>query len=230
MGKGARLGLVLALFVAAAGLVSYALVGYVIPKPPVIDFAAGHSAGTPVDLHLQVVGALGYGPHPTYVSYLTMAPNGKWVHTTRWELPANTRVNVTVDQYDSGSPLRNQFFGGVTGTLGGKATLNGKPFTMLNSNNGAGVGHTFTMPALGINVPLWGVSGSAKNACNQAAPCPTSAAHQVVKFSFMTPGGANVGHTYRWQCFVPCGLATVDGNGGPMQAIGYMGGFMTVVA
>jgi hypothetical protein len=33
-------------------------------------------------------------------------------------VPAHTRINVTVDQYDSGSPLRNQQLGQVTGTIG----------------------------------------------------------------------------------------------------------------
>ncbi len=36
--------------------------------------------------------------------------------------------------------------------------------------------------------------------------------------------------TYRWQCFVPCGLAFLLGNGGPMQTIGYMTGNMEVVS
>ncbi len=35
---------------------------------------------------------------------------------------------------------------------------------------------------------------------------------------------------YRWQCFVPCGLGFLYGNGGPMSTLGYMGGFMQVVA
>ena len=43
----------------------------------------------------------------------------------------------------------------------------------------------------------------------------------------MTPN-----HTgeFRWQCFVPCGGGYVDGNGGPMQTIGYMTGQMNVVS
>ena len=41
------------------------------------------------------------------------------MHTTLWDLPANTHINVTIDEYDSGSPLRNQQVGMVTGTVGG---------------------------------------------------------------------------------------------------------------
>ena len=36
-------------------------------------------------------------------------------------------------------------------------TLNGKKIYGYNSNTGNGVGHTFAIPTLGINVPLVGV-------------------------------------------------------------------------
>jgi hypothetical protein len=49
----------------------------------------------------------------------------------------------------------------------------------------------------------------------------------VEKFSFMTPSQGGV---FRWQCFIPCGGGYVDGNGGPMQTLGYMMGEMDVVA
>jgi hypothetical protein len=157
------------------------------------------------------------------VSYLVKAPNGQWVQSTLWNLPAHTKIDVTIYQYDSGSPLRNQQVGQVYGTDGGTATLNGKTIRLVNSNAGSGVGHTFSVPSLGINVPLAGVSG---NKICSAAPClPNQWPHNEVKFSFTTPG---VGQ-YRWQCFVPCGLSYLYGNGGPMQTIGYMGGFLKVV-
>ena len=34
---------------------------------------------------------------------------------------------MTIYQYDTGSPLRNQQIGQITGTIGGTARLNGKP-------------------------------------------------------------------------------------------------------
>ena len=153
-----------------------------------------------------------------------MSPQGQWVHTTLLQVPANTRINVTIYQYDSGSPLRNQQLGMVQGTIGGIATLNGKPFDVINSNAGNGVGHTFSIPTLGINVPLYGNNGNA-NLCG-AAPCTTSSPHHIIKFSFMSPGPGN----YPWQCFVPCGAGFLYGNGGPMQTVGWMDGFMQVVA
>jgi hypothetical protein len=177
-----------------------------------------------VELTLQTVGTIGFGTHPTWVSYLTEAPDGKWVHTTLWDLPAHTRVDVTILQYDSGSPLRNQLLGEVTGTIGGTMTVNGEAVSLINSNAGNGVGHTFSIPSLGVNVPLYGNPSSA-TLCS-LAPCTTKSVHNVVKFSFMTPGPGQ----YPWQCFVPCGLGYLYGNGGPMQSIGYMDGFLKVVA
>lgn len=191
--------------------------------PPTVA-AASTSNPKVVNIHLQTVGGLGYGRRTMWVSYLTQQADGKWVHTTILQVPANATVNVTVDQYDSGSNIRNPLMYQVQGTIGGVAYLNGKPYSTQYSD--LGIGHTFTIPQLGVSVPLPGVDGNAPNFCNQAAPCPTSAAHNTVKFSFHTgaPG------TYTWQCFVPCGVGYIAGFGGPMSTYGYMNGYLKVVA
>jgi hypothetical protein len=189
-------------------------------EPATLAFSANQSGQ--VDVSLQTVGTYGSGDHPTWVSYLTESPHGQWEHTTIWQVPAHTQINVTIYQYDSGSPLRNQQLGQVTGTTGGDATLNGKSFSVIDSNSGNGVGHTFSMPTLGISVPLYGNSSTATLCA--AAPCTTSSPHNVIEFSFMSPGPGD----YPWQCFVPCGLGWLYGNGGPMATVGYMGGFMMV--
>jgi hypothetical protein len=207
-----------AMGVAAAVVLIVNLLG----TPPTVDFTS-QGSGQPVNITLQAVGNYGSGSHPTWVSYLVQSPQGRWVHTTVFQVPADTRLNVTIINYDSGSPLRNQQLGQVTGTSGGVALLNGKPFRVINSNAGNGVGHTFSIPSIGVNVPLYGNNGNA-NLCG-AAPCTTSSPHQVIKFSFTTPGPGN----YRWQCFVPCAGGYLYGNGGPMSTLGYMGGFMKVV-
>ena len=109
------------------------------------------------------------------------SPQGSWVHTTVFQVPAHTRLNVTIINYDSGSPLRNQQLGQVTGTTGRVALLNGKRFRVINSNAGNGVGHTFSIPSIGINMPLYGNNGNA-NLCG-AAPCTvqlTSPGDQVL--------------------------------------------------
>ena len=226
LSRKGRVAIVLSMLAVAVALVVAAVMAFVDSTPPTVDLATGHEPGQPVNLVIQTVGQIGFGPHPTWVSYLTRDPQGQWVHTTLWDLPAHTRINVTDYQYDTGSPIRNQVFGRVTGTIGGIASVTGRPFKVLDSYaKNQGIGHTFTVPALGINVPFLGVPTTAKNQCSKA-PCNTSEAHHIVRFSFMTPG---VGQ-YRFQCFVPCGLDTLFGNGGAMSTVGYMGGFLKVVA
>lgn len=208
-----------AICAAAAVILVVALLG----TPPTIVFTS-QGAGAPINVTMQTVGTYGSGSHASWVSYLVRSPQGQWVHTTSFQVPAHTRINVTIYQYDSGSPLRNQQIGLVTGTYGNVAALNGKNFQLVNSNTGNGVAHTFSIPSLGVNVPLYGNNGNA-NLCG-AAPCTTKSPHNIVRFSFTSPGAGN----YRWQCFVPCGLGFLFGNGGPMSALGYMGGFMQVTA
>jgi hypothetical protein len=212
---------------AVVGIVFAALA--LVSQPSTIDFSANHQAGQPVHITLQTVGSIGTGDHPTWVSYLTQSPQGQWVHTTLWQVPEHTRIDVTIYQYDSGSPLRNQQIGQVTGTLGEIALLNGRPFHIINSNattgfGSNGVGHTFSIPQLRVSVPLYGNNPNA-NLCG-VAPCTTKSPHNIIRFSFMSPGPGN----YPWQCFVPCALGWLYGNAGPMQTVGYMGGFMKVVA
>jgi hypothetical protein len=210
---------VFAVGIAAAVVLIVNLLG----TPPTVDYAS-QGSGAPVNVTLQTVGSFGSGSHPTWVSYLVKSPQGQWVHTTVFQVPAHTRINVTIYQYDSGSPLRNQQLGQVSGTAANVATLNGRVFRVIDSNSGNGVAHTFSIPSLGINVPLYGNNSNA-NIC-AAAPCTQSSPNKVIRFSFMSPAAGN----YRWQCFVPCGLGFLYGNGGPMSTLGYMGGFMDVVA
>jgi hypothetical protein len=221
----ARLAILIGLLGVALGLVLLTVADFLRTSPSTVNFATGHQAGQPVHLTVQTVGSIGYGVHPTWVSYLVQDPQGKWVHTTLWQLPAHTQIDMTIDQYDSGSPLRNQQVGQITGTDGGTVAINGKAVALIDSNSGNGVGHTFSIPTLGINVPLLGVDPNASNICSQA-PCDTSSVRNVVTFSFTTPGPGE----YPWQCFVPCGLGYLFGNGGPMQTIGYMDGFLKVVS
>ena len=224
MSMGKRLAGVLSFFVVAAALVVWAVTTLITPGSPggVVDFTSAQTAGTPVNLTLMTVGSIGFGSHPTWVSYMVKSPDGQWEHSTVWDLPANSTIDVTVEQFDSGSPLRNQVLGQVTGTVGDSAVLNGKTYSEYNSNTGFGVAHTFAVPALGIEVPFIGVDGSL-TLCG-VAPCKLSQPHNTITFSFKTQGPGS----YSWQCFVPCGLGYLYGNGGPMSTQGYMGGFLNV--
>jgi hypothetical protein len=219
MNRSVRVALVALGAVAAGVLIAFYVVSYLLVTPPTLS-AASSGAGT-ASLTLQTVAAFGSGGHPDWVSYLAQDPQGNWVHTTYLQVPANSLVKVTIYQYDTGTGLRNPFFTQVRGTEGSTMAINGKSALTIDQADAA---HTFAVPDLGISVPLKGVDPNAKNQCT-AAPCDTSMAHNTITFSFRTgaPG------TYRWQCFVPCAAGNLVGNGGPMQTLGYMGGFLNVV-
>ncbi len=191
------------------------------PNPVSATPASASTGGT--NLTLETVAAVGpaYSPsHPDWVSYLVQS-KGKWVRSTIYTVPANSIVHVTIYQYDSPTGLRNPFLSQVQGTVG-TATLDGKPMTAIPPEEAS---HTFAIPALGVFVPLAGVSEEAKNPCEEA-PCEASKSdHRTISFSFKTGKKGR----FRWQCFVPCGAGYIDGNGGPMQTLGYMDGFINVV-
>jgi len=183
------------------------------------------SAGGGTNLTLQTVGAVGrkVSPgNPDWVSYLVKS-NGRWVHSTIYNVPANSIVHVTLYEYDSASGLRNALFSQVQGTVGGTMTVDGKTVSAVNPEEPA---HTFAIPELGVYVPLPGVSEAEeeKDFCEEA-PCEPKYHHRTITFSFRTGKKGR----YRWQCFVPCGAGYPLGNGGPMQTLGYMDGFIDVV-
>ncbi len=198
-------------------LVALYLFDFLVVTPPAVS--ASVRSGT-AHLTLQTVPTYGHSPDPDWVSYLAEDQNGHWQHTTIYKVPAHTLVTVTLYQYDTSTGLRNNFLAQVRGTVGGVAALNGKPFSVLNPDDAS---HTFTVPDLGISVPLAGISDNAKNPCS-VAPCPLSNEHNTITFSFVSPGPG----TYRWQCFVPCAAGFIFGNGGPMQTIGWMSGELEV--
>jgi hypothetical protein len=160
-------------------------------------------------------------PHNTWVSYYGVDANSQhWRHDTTFVVPANTLVHVTIYQYDTPTGLRNPVFSQPGGTIG-PVLINGRPTSVVDPTTPA---HTFAIPQIGLTVPLPGANPNAKNPCAQA-PCSLSQAHVTVSFVFRTPSKG----LYRWQCFVPCGAGFIQGNGGPMQTVGYMGGFLKVV-
>jgi hypothetical protein len=109
----------------------------------------------------------------------------------------------------------------VSGTVGNVMTLDGKLTSTIPPEEAS---HAFAIPQIGLNVPLPGVEEEAKNGCEQA-PCSLSNTHHTISFTFRTPGKG----LYRWQCFIPCAAGFITGFGGPMQTVGYMGGFLKVV-
>jgi hypothetical protein len=154
------------------------------------------------------------------VSYLVRS-NGRWVRTTIFKVPANSIVHVTLYQFDTPTGLRNPFLSQVQGTIGGTATLDGKSFQAIEPEEAS---HTFAVPELGVFVPLAGVPEEAKHPCEEG-PCQLTSDHRTISFSFRMGKKGR----YRWQCFVPCAAGFINGNGGPMQTLGYMDGFIDAV-
>lgn len=225
LSKGTRVVSVFVGFAVALGVILFAVFGYLRSSPPAINYTSASSQPNTVNVVMQVDGAVGVGPHPTWVGYWVQDSKGVYHQTTIFKVPVHTYVHMTIYEYDSGGPLRNEFWGKVAGTVGGAISVNGSSVSLINSSAGNGVAHTFVIPELNVTVPLYGVNGSAKNFCS-VGPCNLSEAHNTVNFTFYS---GSTTHNYRWQCFVPCGLGYVTGNGGPMQELGYMAGFVQVV-
>jgi hypothetical protein len=225
---GGRLAVVVLATAALLALVAGFLVAFVFQFPKIGGEGVGllnqplvataGQGGPGVSLHLETVASVNAAiafprpndPHPTWVSYLP---------TTTFNVPANTLVTITIDQEDTPSGLRNPYWAQAQGIVGPFHMTyfddTGAPqagdFTKLD--DASTLAHTFAIPDLGVFVPLQGLNASA----------PAGSANEIT-FSFRT-GKAGV---YRWQCFVPCGAGTIYGNGGPMQTLGYMGGFLVV--
>ncbi len=128
---------------------------------------------------------------------------------TNLVVPANSVVTVTIHNYDLGdTPLpTGSPFGKVQGTVGNIALAGGKVYSALALDK---VAHTFTIPQLGLSVPIPG-------------DAPTRASYASVTFTFLT-GKAGI---YTFRCFDPCGTGA-SGWMGPMLTKGYMVGTLTV--
>ncbi|MGH9020366.1 MAG: hypothetical protein ACRDV0_05040 [Acidimicrobiales bacterium] len=155
------------------------------------------------------------GPHPDWVTY----SNDNLV------VPANTTINVTIDQYDSGGPLNNYYLGNVIGTIGGTAIVNGKTVTHVDPTN---VGHTFTLRNIPGNGSSLLVSVPRPADLNSKFPVKIGIGDYpkpvVVQFSFKT-GSKGV---YEWNCEFPCGSSREGQFGFAMSSYGYMSGTLTV--
>jgi hypothetical protein len=208
---------VVAVLIVAAGITLYIDKLLRSPTPE----AAAQAGPGQADLVLGTTPAVGkLGGNPSWVSYL-VRQNGQWKHTTVFKVPANSLVHVTIYNFDGQSGLRNPFLSQVQGTVGGVMQVNGNTKTSISPDAAS---HTFTVPEMGIVVPVLGVADDAPNQCPEM-PCSLSQAHETVTFVMRTGKKGR----YHWQCFVPCAAGFIDGFGGPMQTIGYMDGFVQVV-
>jgi hypothetical protein len=186
--------------VAAAGTLVLLLGLSALQTPrPIVPVAAA-AAPTTTHVALDILPVKPGGPAQNWPAYVASTP---------LTVPANTLVTVTIRNFDLGnaampanSPLLT-----VRGTAGGTATFNGQPYASLGATQ---VAHTFTLPQLGINVPIPG-------------DAPDNASFLTVTFSFHT-GKAG---TYTFECFAPCGTGS-SGFDGPMASMAYMRGTLMV--
>lgn len=205
----------------SVGVVAGALALYVnkFTRQPEPVAATAVAAGR-AEITLGTTPAVGdLGGEPTWVSYLARR-DGAWDHTTTYQLPPSSLVDVTIQQFDGDSGLRNPFLSQVQGTVGGTMRVDGRTVRSIDPDDAS---HTFAVPDLGIVVPLPGVPDDAPNQCPEM-PCSLDQAHRTIEFTIRTPEAGD----YRFQCFVPCAAGFIDGNGGPMQTVGYMDGFLEV--
>lgn len=194
-----RLGVrVVAIAVAAAVtlLTVLAIVGA--PGPSSVS-QAGRST-TPDGVLLDILPVRPGGPAENYAAYTP---------STMVSAPADSLVSVTIRNFDldatplpAGSPYVR-----VQGTVGGVAYADGVAYSSLALMN---VAHTFTVPALGLNVPIPGHSSTRKR-------------YVTVTFQMRT-GKAGA---YAWRCFAPCGDGP-DGQAGAMADDLYMRGTLVV--
>jgi hypothetical protein len=224
MNRSKSLGVALAsvlVIAAALGLAGFALASAAPHQTPLVCAAVqGQSKtcsltlATYPDSGEGVHGKSG-GPHPDWVTY----SNDNVV------LPANSTIDMTIDQYDSGGSLNNAFFDQIMGTIGGTATIDGKKVTHVDPNN---VGHTFTLrgiPGSGsylfVSIPL-----PADNNTDNSVVLNGTHYNKpvVVQFSFKT-GSKGI---YEFNCEFPCGGAREGQFGEAMSTFGYMSGTFTV--
>jgi hypothetical protein len=128
---------------------------------------------------------------------------------------AGARVVLTIREYDDMvTPLAaNSPFLQV---MGGTETVNGKRVTSVSNQM---IAHTFTVPSLGINVPL-PIAGMAGSMGSMDGPTgPTT-----VRFTFRAPATPG---TYLWLCATPCGTGPY-GISGAMHMNGWMRGHLIV--
>lgn len=136
------------------------------------------------------------------------------VPATNIRLPEHTLIQLTIISYDTPTGGSTDQQGKVSGTVGGTVylingtTAMGTDVSQLWGRNvtsvpGSMLAHTFSIPQLGINIPV--VGGAIE-----------------VAYLYLNQAG-----TFQWICLTPCGFGD-DGMAGAMSAPGWMDGKVTV--
>ncbi len=168
--------------------------------------APGVAAVAPVaslDLTIVTGAQIGKTEYPAYIP-------------SDFTLPANSTVVVTITNFDDATalPAGAETYARASGIVGGTFTVtpikpsdpnaSAGPTKTLSALDPAQVSHTFTVPGLGINVPI--------------------APHARVTFTITTgaPG------SFAWHCMDPCGAGSTGWGTAMATRRGYMEGTLTV--
>jgi hypothetical protein len=124
---------------------------------------------------------------------------------------AGAIVVVTIKEYDDMvTPVAG--LSPYLKVMGGTEIVNGKRVTSVGNSK---LAHTFTIPSLGINVPL--------PIAAMDGPMGSMGGPTTIRFTFRAPAPG----TYQWLCVTPCG-GDPDGVGGAMHTDGWMRGHLIV--
>lgn len=175
--------------------------------------ASSGSGGGAFKLTLVITGSSPWNSTTTGPRYWVLTPDGL-ESSANISLPAHTLIQLAILDYDSATPLPSQY-DQVTGTVGNVVyvvngtTASGGFANMTTAqavrslDPNTQVGHTFTVPQIGLNIPV--------------------AANSVeVADLYINQTG-----TFVWHCEDPCGFGPT-GWLGPMSTNGWMGGTITV--
>ncbi len=167
----------------------------------------------PFRLTLIEIMDTGWNSSMAQPQFSILGPNGTQP-ATNILLPAHTLIQLTIISYDTPTMGSTDMEGKVTGTVGGTVYLvNGTSASGMDVSQrwgrnvtsvpGAMLAHTFSIPQLGINVPV--VGGDL----------------QIAYLNLDQTG------TFQWICLTPCGFGAT-GMQGAMSQPGWMEGQVTV--
>lgn len=212
----------------AAGLVGI-VAGLVVSVFAVAGVVYG-VRGVAAQLKARKPVSVSYPPEAESMKILTNSQFGPRYTNPDWSVHENQVVTLRITNYDSGSAPLAGFqvaYDNVEGTIGASrhctpspavwphdhctpvstVTIDGRAVSHVPN---AQISHTFTVPALGLNIPI-------------PLASPGKGLTVVARFVATKTG------TFTWQCYAPCGSGET-GMGGPMSVTGWMEGKVTVLS
>ena len=118
MSLPARISLLVVAFLGVVAIGAFVVIHYFLFNPAVVDYSSGVPANTGATVHvvMQEDPQNTVSTHPDWVSYFIQNPQTKaWEHTTLFSVPAGSRIDMTIYGFDGCTPLRNNYWGKVTG-------------------------------------------------------------------------------------------------------------------